>query len=257
MEYFVEEGSIVRSIWSKSDTVIFIFAGSAAEFALNKAVDWLYYTGKLPADPIGRLFSTVAYARAIIFSEKEKALKAIDKIREIHESVEASRQSKIPDWAYRDVLFMLIHYSIASFELLERTLTDQEKEDVYEVFRRVGTQMQLKNLPDSYTDWIPARQAHLEGDLEKSNFTVDLYKQYRKHLGDFRFAILKEGQSCVAPPLVKNLLNLKGNFFLRPIIPLYKLSRLLGMDKMIKKGILPRKYQKQIFDLDVPLSNLH
>ncbi|MEJ7663471.1 MAG: hypothetical protein WKG07_29945 [Hymenobacter sp.] len=39
--------------------VLFIFAGAAAEFALNKAVDWLYFTGRLPADPLGRLFSTV------------------------------------------------------------------------------------------------------------------------------------------------------------------------------------------------------
>ena len=70
MEYFVEKDSIVRQIWGKGDTILFIFAGAAAEFALNKAVDWLYFTGKLPADPLGRLFSTVSYARKIIFSEK-------------------------------------------------------------------------------------------------------------------------------------------------------------------------------------------
>ena len=68
MEYFVDTNSIVRKIWGKSDTVLFIFAGSAAEFALNKAVDWLYFTGKLPSDPMGRLFSTVSYARKILFS---------------------------------------------------------------------------------------------------------------------------------------------------------------------------------------------
>src|ERR1044072_5635118 len=122
MELFVNEHSIVRKIWGKADTVKFIFAGSAAEFALNKAVDWLYFTGKLPADPIGRLFSTVTYARAIIFADFEKALKAIDNITSIHTAVEHNRNAKIPDWAYRDVLYMLIHYSIASFELLERKL---------------------------------------------------------------------------------------------------------------------------------------
>jgi hypothetical protein len=31
----------VRKIWGSADTTLFIFAGSAAEFALNKAVDWL------------------------------------------------------------------------------------------------------------------------------------------------------------------------------------------------------------------------
>src|SRR5258706_9835285 len=104
--YFVNEDSIVREIWGKADTVLFIFAGSAAEFALNKAVDWLYFTGRLPADPLGRLFSTVTYARQIVFSELDEANAAIDKITGIHSAIEKSRDAKIPEWAYRDVLFM-------------------------------------------------------------------------------------------------------------------------------------------------------
>src|SRR6188768_1851145 len=112
MQFFVEQNSIVRKIWGKSDTVLFIFAGAAAEFALNKAVDWLYFTGKLPADPLGRLFSTVAYSRQIIFSEEEAALQSIDKITAIHKGVETARRAQIPDWAYCDVLFLLIDLSI-------------------------------------------------------------------------------------------------------------------------------------------------
>src|SRR5215211_4848061 len=115
MTPFVHHNSIVRKIWGKSDTILFIFAGAAAEFALNKAVDWLYFTGRLPKDPIGRLFSTVGYARQIVYASKEEAEKAIDKISSIHGAVEKSRGAKIPDWAYRDVLYMLIHYSIAAF----------------------------------------------------------------------------------------------------------------------------------------------
>src|SRR3954454_5193497 len=84
MKFFVKEQSIVRQIWGKSDTILFIFAGAAAEFALNKAVDWLYFTGRLPADPLGRLFSTVSYAKAIVFAERAAAYKAIDKITSIH-----------------------------------------------------------------------------------------------------------------------------------------------------------------------------
>src|SRR5882757_1052005 len=128
---FVSEDSIVRKIWGKADTVLFIFAGAAAEFALNKAVDWLYYTGRLPADPLGRLFSTVAYSQQIIFSEKESALRAIDQITAIHKGVEKNRGAQIPDWAYRDVLFLLIDYSIRSFELLERKLTVTEKGEIF------------------------------------------------------------------------------------------------------------------------------
>src|SRR5882672_10374958 len=108
MQLFAERRSVVRRIWGRSDTILFIFAGASAEFALNKAVDWLYFTGKLPADPLGRLFSTVRYARRIVFSSMEEAHKAIDSMRQIHSTVEHNRGHSIPDWAYRDVLFMLI-----------------------------------------------------------------------------------------------------------------------------------------------------
>src|SRR5213075_1114400 len=101
MEYFVDKGSIVRQIWGKSDTILFIFAGASAEFALNKAVDWLYFTGRLPADPLGRLFSTVSYSRTIVFADKLTALRAIDSLVKIHAHVEAERAARIPDWAYR------------------------------------------------------------------------------------------------------------------------------------------------------------
>src|ERR1700760_251855 len=138
MKYFVKEDSIVREIWGKADTVLFIFAASAAEFALNKAVDWLYFTGRLPADPLGRLFSTVSYSSRILFSDEDSALKSIDQITAIHSGVEKNRGEQIPDWAYRDVLFLLIDYSIRSFEVLERNLTEQEKHQVFDVFYRVG-----------------------------------------------------------------------------------------------------------------------
>ena len=55
---------------------------------------------------------------------------AINNITAIHTTVEANRGFKIPSWAYLDVLFMLIGYSIASFKALERKLTDAEKEEV-------------------------------------------------------------------------------------------------------------------------------
>src|ERR1700712_3461251 len=117
MDYFVDKESIVRKIWGKSDTVLFIFAGASAEFALNKAVDWLYFTGKLPADPLARLFSTVVYAQKIVFADYDNAIKAIDTITAIHKAVEEKRGAQIPAWAYRDVLFMLVDYSIRSFEI--------------------------------------------------------------------------------------------------------------------------------------------
>jgi len=251
MEFFVAKSSIVRKIWGKSDTVLFIFAGAAAEFALNKAVDWLYFTGRLPADPIGRLFSTVRYARMIVFSPTTEANKAIDMMRQIHSAVEQNRGAVIPDWAYRDVLFMLIHYSIASYELLERKLSEEEKEEVYNVFYRVGTRMGLKELPPNYIKWLPVRQSHLQQDLQKSDYTADLFKQYKKHLGAMRFKVMIEGQKLVVPQIVREMLDFSEFSFLTPAVPVYKISRLMKMDWLLKKVLLPSDYKEQIDELDV------
>lgn len=246
MDWFVKNDSVVKKIWGNADTILFIFGGAAAEFALNKAVDWLYFTGRLPADPIGRLFSTVTYARQIIFSSRETAHAIIDKMRMIHTGVEHKRGSNIPDWAYRDVLFMLIHYSIHSFELLYRRLSEAEKEEVFNVFYRVGARMGLTGLPTSYRDWIPVYKQHLENDLQKSSYTVDLYKQYKKHLGSFRFRILKEAQILVVPDKVKELLNLGNISLLTPVLPFYKLSRKIKIDWWLASILLPDQYKTQI-----------
>lgn len=250
MEYFVAKGSVVRTIWGKADTVLFIFAGAAAEFALNKAVDWLYFTGKLPADPLARLFSTVEYARKIVYSKQADAERAIDTIAAIHGAVEAKRGMAIPDWAYRDVLYLLIDYSIRAFEVLERPLTTAEKEEVFDVFARVGRRMGIQEIPDSHAAWLPVRQQYLAADLEYSCFTADLYQQYRKHLGPLRYWLLRHGQRLVVPSIVRDLLKLGPTSWVRPVLPVYRLTQQLALGRWMKDSILPSEYRAQIQALD-------
>lgn len=248
---FVAKDSVVRTIWGKSDTVLFIFAGAAAEFALNKAVDWLYFTGKLPADPIGRLFSTVSYARLIVFADMETALKSIDRINAIHTGVESMRGREIPQEAYRDVLFMLIHYSISAYELLERKLTDEEKEEVVNVFIRVGRRMGIRLLPLGYHAWKQMHEVQLEDNLVVSEYTARLYDQYRKHLGFFRYFILIHVQYWITPSRVKHLLNLEPSFILSMMLNGYKWSRGYRFGRAIKNCLLPPKYRQQVRELDI------
>lgn len=126
----------------------------------------------------------------------DDAHNAIDTMRLIHSAVEQNRGTTIPDWAYRDVLFMLIHYSIASYELLEKKLS------------------------------------------EKSEHTVDLFKQYKKHLGAIRYKVLIEGQKLVVPDIVKELLHFNDFSFLTPLVPVYKISRLMKIDWLLKNILL-------------------
>lgn len=250
MEYFVDKHSIVRTIWGRSDIILFIFAGASAEFALNKAVDWLYFTGRLPADPIGRLFSTVSYARTIVFSENQVAENAIKSMAAIHAHVEAKRGTTIPDWAYRDVLFMLIDYSIRVFEMLERALSRHEKDEVFNVFNRVGVGMGLRGLPGSFDEWETMRQQHLIADLQHSTYTDDLFDQYKKHLGTARYRILLEAQTLVVPSKVRELLDFRKVSFLYPLVAIYRVLRYLKMDGVLRFFVIPVKYQKEVKELD-------
>ena len=251
MEQFVKDDSIVREIWGKSDTVLFIFAGASAEFALNKAVDLLYFTGKLPADPLGRLFSTVGYARSIIFSDTAEALKTIDRITAIHAAVETKRGETIPDWAYRDVLFLLIDYSIRAYELLERRLTPNQKAEVFDVFYRVGDRMGIPSLPSLMSEYEVMRLKHLQENMRYSHYTLDLFSQYKKHLGLFRYRILLESQALVVPDTVSQLLGFGRISLFRPLITAYKLARTFKTDKLIKLLILPGKYRSQVEAIDM------
>lgn len=251
METFVDNNSIVRRIWGSADTILFIFAGASAEFALNKAVDWLYFTGKLPADPLGRLFSTVVYAQRIVFAEHQKALSAIDSITVVHRTVEANRSAQIPDEAYLDVLFQLIDYSIRAFELLHRRMTPAEKTEVFDVFHRVGERMNLHNLPNSYPEWQQMRDDYLQQNLTYSTFTKDLYHRYHLSLGGFRYQLLLQAQVLLTPRRVSRLLGLSNVPFLWPVVQAYKVIRLLRLDRLCKLLILPKKYSGQVFALDM------
>ncbi len=230
--------------------VLLVFAGSAAEFALNRAVDWLFFTGKLPSDPISRLFSTAGYAQGIVFADALTAVRTLDRIVAVHQAVERERGQSIPDWAHRDVLYMLIDYSERAHELLARPLTADERDELYDVFRRVGTGLQIPDLPATYAEWRADRELHLRRDLLKGDGTVALYAQYRKHLGAWRYQILLRVQAILAPAHVRGLLRLKRAEWLRPLIGLYPLLVRAGLRSMVQRLLMPPSYLPAVRGLD-------
>jgi hypothetical protein len=111
--------------------------------------------------------------------------------------------------------------------------------------------MGVNELPPTYEEWLPVRAAHLAADLEQSTFSIDLFQQYKKHLGAMRFRVLIEGQKLVVPDRVKELLHFSDFSLLTPVVPLYKISRLMKMDWLLKSILLPGEYKAQIEALDV------
>jgi uncharacterized protein (DUF2236 family) len=230
--------------------VLLIFAGCAAEFALNRAVDWLFFTGKLPSDPIGRLFATASYVRQIVFADEQTAARTLDGIRAVHEGVERQRGESIPDWAHRDVLYMLIDNSERAHELLDRPLSAAEQSELYDVFYRVGTGLRITGLPSTYIEWRADRESHMRRDLLNSAGTRALYAQYRKHLGAWRYHLLLRVQAILVPEHVRKLLRLKSAEWLRPMLRVYLILVRAGLRSIVQQSLMPSRYLAAVQGLD-------
>lgn len=230
--------------------VLFIFAGSAAEFALNRAVDWLFFTGKIPNDPIGRLFATAAYAQQIVFADERTATRAFERINAVHSAVERARGDAIPEWAHRDVLYMLVDYSERAHETLHRSLTDVERDELYDVFRRVGLGLRIPELPDTYDEWRVDRARHLERDLTYGRGTEELFMRYREHLGTWRYRLMLRVQAALAPAHVRTLLDVRPAHWLRPILRLYPWLVRVGLRPMIQRLLMPAVHLDAVRALD-------
>jgi len=240
----------VRTIWGNADLVLLIFAGSAAEFALNRAVDWLFFTGEIPRDPIGRLFSTVRYAQEIVFVDEETARRTLDRINAQHSSVENARGQKIPDWAYRDVLYMLIDYSERAYALLYGPLSQRQKSDLFEVFLRIGEGLYIPQLPRTFDEWQVDRRRHLIRDLAYSKHTAMLFQAYRRHLGAWRYYLLLEVQALLVPDEVRRLLHLNSNKLISGLAQTYGIIAARELRTLVHTLLIPPRYWSEVRRFD-------
>jgi hypothetical protein len=255
---FIERSSCVRAIWGDPDLVLLIFAGAAAEFALNRAVDWLFYTNNLPSDPIGRLFSTVHYAQQVVFASPAQAHRALDSISAVHAAVERRRGQRIPDWAYRDVLYMLIDYSARAHRLLRGPLNSAQEESLYSGFLQIGHGLHIPELPESFAKWQQDRQTHLDRDLVYSDYTERLMQAYRAQLGGWRYQLLLEIQALLTPARVRALLQLKPKRLLVGSgLLAYSAIEHTGLRSFVLKALIPYEYWRNLHDLGaVPIKHL-
>ena len=252
MDPFVRPGSIVTRIWGDADLVLLVFAGAAAEFALNRAADWLFVTGALPADPLGRLFSTAAVAQEIALGTRDAAERALAGIRAAHAAVERRRGARIPDWAHRDVLYLLVDYSERAFAALHRALTPAERAELYAVFREVGTGLAIPELPADYASWRADRERHLLRDLVVSPHTAALYAAYRRALGPWRHALLRQVQGALAPAHVRALLGLPRRPWVAGLLPLYPTLARRGLGPLVRRLLVPPAHLATVQRLDRP-----
>ncbi len=243
---------VMRRIWGSPDAIMLIFAGSAAEFAVNKAVDWLFWTNALPNDPIPRFFETVRFAQALIFGDQATYAAAIDAVNRAHEGVERSRGSRIPQWAYRDVLFMLIDYGERAHTIVYGPLSEPELREQFEVSLMIGRELHIEGLPSTLAEYRQARQAHLQNNTERSELTHRLYASYRAHLGPWRMRALLDLQASLVPDEVAQHLGLKRKRRVELLLRVYRFLPRQRMLRLLYPVLLPRQFGRHLAALERP-----
>ncbi len=244
--------AITREIWGDGDALLLVFAGAAAEFAVSRAVDWLFVTGALPRDPLGRLFRTVGYAQEIAFADPATAQATLARIRRVHAAVEQVRGAAIPPWAHRAVLYMLIGYSERAAHLLGGPLDRVAREELYADFRRIGDGLGISRLPPDYGTWRRDRAHRLARDLAWSAWTEALCTAYRQQLGPWRYVLLRRLQGVLVPPLVRGLLRLPGPAWGSCLMWGIRVLRSLRLCPVARRLVVPPRHWEELGMLEQP-----
>ena len=243
----------MRRIWGSPDAIMLMFAGSAAEFAVNKAVDWLFWTNALPNAPIERFFETVQFAQAIAFGDATEVAAAFAGVNRAHQGVERSRGEHIPQWAYRDVLFMLVDYGERAHAIVFGPMTESERLAHWETSMRTGRELHIEGLPRSYAEYELARRTHIEQHTARTRYTGMLYDRYRRHLGSWRMRGLLDLQGSLVPPEVAHILDLERKPRVDRLLRLYRHVRSRRLLRLLYPLMLPAPYGRQLATLEQPV----
>ena len=239
--------ALAHRIWHSPDVMLLLFAGSAAEFAVNKAVDWLFFTNVLPQAPIERFFETVAFGQILAFGDEAAVQTSIARVTRMHAHVEARRGARIPSWAYRDVLFFALDYTERGYTIVYGAMTPAEREAHFRWWMTLGRALQVAELPTTYADYRRQRHVDLAADIAHTVWTDRLYGRYRAVLGPWRAWMLRQVQASLVPEEVRAVLGLRVRPAITLLLRLYRYVPGGGNKLRWFHGILlPRGYRRQL-----------
>jgi uncharacterized protein (DUF2236 family) len=242
---------VTRRIWGSPDAILLFFAGGAAEFAAIKAVDWLFFTRRLPGAPVERFFETIRFAQSVFFGDPAEATDAVERINRIHRRVEQARGEEIPQWAYRDMLFILIDYGERAHEVVFGPMTEAERASHFEVALALGQAMRLSGLPATYPEYRDQRHQQLLDDYARGPLTEELYASYRRALGAWRYRLLRLIQASVLPEELRDVLRLKPYALVDELLRCYRFVP-GGGNKLrpLHGALLPGPFAKQLREME-------
>ena len=237
-----------RRVWSDPTCMLLVFVGASAEFPLNPLVDWLFYTGRLPADPIARFLSTVDYLRRLIVADEETRNLEASRLKQLHQQLENKRRQQIPAESYRDVLCMDTIYSIRSVPLVTGVdLSLSEKDSVVRDLSSVGESMGIPDLPWTYDQLCKQRQERLPLWV-KNEFTIRLLDSYRRALGPLTYELLISAYPMLVEPELLEQLGLGKRILSTPMRFTLTPACRTGLIHSLYQILLPKKIRSTVFN---------
>ena len=214
----VAQQTTAQRIWSNPTGMLLVFAGASAEFAVHPNLDWLFFTGKLPSDPIARFLSTINTLAELLDLPPNARGQAARELRAVHTRLEESRGIKIPDVGYRDVLCMNSYYSIVGVPFTgARPLSRQEADEVVTELSSFGHEMGIPNLPTSFEELCQMRQARFAA-YQPTRYTQHLLYAYRRSLGRVNYRLLLSLYPLLLEPELLRLLPIG----VQPLAPILR-----------------------------------
>jgi hypothetical protein len=110
----------------------------------------------------------------------------------------------------------------------------------------IGEGLAVTELPETYAEWQADRRRHLERDLCYSRHTALLFKQYRRHLGVFRYNLLLQVQAVLAPDEVRRLLSLRPKQLMTGLVQIYGAISPLNLQTLVHTLLIPPRYWAEI-----------
>jgi uncharacterized protein (DUF2236 family) len=189
----------------------------------------------------------VRFAQRVFFGDPAGATDAIERINRIHRRVEKARGEEIPQWAYRDMLFILIDYGERAHEVVFGPMTEAERASHFGAALALGRAMRLGGLPSTYAGYRVQRHQQLLEDYARGPLTDELYASYRRALGPLRFRLLRLVQASVLPDELRDVLQLKPYPLVDELLQCYRFVP-GGGNKLrpLHSVLLPGRFVRQL-----------
>jgi hypothetical protein len=187
----------------------------------------------------------------VFFGDPAGATDAVERISRIHRRVEKARGEEIPQWAYRDMLFILIDYGERAHEVVFGAMTEAERASHFGVALALGQAMHLSGLPTTYAGYRDQRHRQLLEDYACGPLTEELYASYRRALGPLRYRLLRLVQAGVLPEELRGVLRLEPHPFVEKLLRCYRFVPGGGNKLRPLHGVLlPGRFTRQLHEME-------